>query len=139
MKWIRNYKITNQTFTSALKQIKELKLTELQNKTELLWTIFFLTSSEMNLSNIAEYKYFKLILMSLITEIKLTEIIMCIERNEYSCYTMSSSEISKLCCLWACLDWESYRRSRKNVDCSQCKQSLHSVSDTSFILLHRSS
>jgi len=41
-----------------------------------------------------------------------------IERNEYSCYTMLSSEIPKLCCLWACLDQESYRRSRKNVDCS---------------------
>ncbi len=30
----------------------------------------------MNLDDIVEYKYFKLIFMSLITEIKLTEIIM---------------------------------------------------------------
>ena len=55
--------------------MKKLKLTELQNKTELLWIIFFLIFLEIDLSNIAEYKYFKSIFMSLITEIKLTEII----------------------------------------------------------------
>jgi len=36
----------------------------------------------MNLSNIAEYKYFKLILMFLITEIELTEIIMWASDNK---------------------------------------------------------
>ncbi len=50
--------------------------------------------------------------------LKINLINLNIERNEYSCYIMLSSEISKLCCLWACLDWESYRRSKKNVDYS---------------------
>ncbi len=62
--------------------MKELKLTELQNKTELLWTIFFLTSSKINFSNIAEYKYSELIFMSLITETELTEIIMWMLDNK---------------------------------------------------------
>ena len=37
---------------------------------------FFLISLKINLSNIAKYKYFKLIFMSLIIKIELTEIIM---------------------------------------------------------------
>ncbi len=38
----------------------------------------------MNLDDIAEYKYFKLIFMSSITEIKLTEIIMWALNNKTS-------------------------------------------------------
>jgi len=63
-------------FTPALKQAEGPELTEPQDKAELLQTIFFPTSSETDLSNIAEYKYSELIFKSSITEIKLTKIIM---------------------------------------------------------------
>jgi len=74
----------NQAFTPALKQAKGLELTELQDKAELLWTIFFSTSSELNLDNIAEYKYSELIFMPSITEAELTEIIMRASGNKAS-------------------------------------------------------
>ena len=48
----------------------------------------------------------------------INKIVLLLKESKYLCYTMLSSEISKLYCLWAHLDQESYRRSKKNVDCS---------------------
>lgn len=59
-------------------------ITELKNKTELFWIIFFFISLKINLSNINRYKYSELISMSLIIKTELQNAIFWVLNNKTS-------------------------------------------------------
>ena len=66
----------SQTLTPALQQSDETSATELEEKAELLYTAFFSTPSEADLSDIENYKYLEPLQMPLIAEQKLSKVIL---------------------------------------------------------------